>query len=65
MRVRFLSDYRGKLTGEQFYQAGDEADLETGPALVAAGRAEACAAPVAAPEIPVEAEPPKTKGRKR
>lgn len=38
--VRFLVDYRGVLTGEQFYQAGAVVELDNAPALVAAGRAE-------------------------
>lgn len=41
MNVRFLVDYRGKLTDEVFFTAGSEADLPNGDALVAAGRAEA------------------------
>lgn len=41
-KIRFLVDYRGVLTRERFYQAGDVADM--GPAhvipLIKAGRAE-------------------------
>jgi len=39
MKVRFLQDYRGVLTGEVFYQSGDEATLPDGDQLVKAGRA--------------------------
>jgi len=41
MRINLFSDYRGVLTGEQFYQAGI-VDVSDGiaSALVAAGRAE-------------------------
>ena len=28
MRMRFLRGFRGRLTGERFYQAGDEAEIE-------------------------------------
>jgi len=27
-KVKFLMDYRGKLTGEQFYQEGETAEFE-------------------------------------
>jgi hypothetical protein len=37
--IRFLTDYRGVLTGEAFYRAGDVADLPTNDQLVKAGRA--------------------------
>ncbi|MBA3945923.1 MAG: hypothetical protein H0X37_15325 [Herpetosiphonaceae bacterium] len=42
MRVRFLVDFRGVLTNEQFFLAGTEAefDVETAKVLVAEGRAE-------------------------
>lgn len=42
MTVKFLVDYRGKLTNEQYYLAGTvaEFDKETAAALVEAGRAE-------------------------
>lgn len=39
MKIKFLSDFRGRETGEQFFKAGDIADLETGAQLVATGRA--------------------------
>jgi len=45
MLVRFLQDYRGKLSDEVFYRAGDEADLSSAKALVDAGRAEFVEAP--------------------
>ncbi len=37
--IRFLVDYRGVLTDEEFYQAGAVAILPQAPALVDAGRA--------------------------
>lgn len=42
MRVRFLVDYRGHLTDEQFYVAGDEVEFpdEVAEQLIADGRAE-------------------------
>ncbi len=42
MMVRFLVDYRGVLTNEMFYRAGEllEIDEERGRALVSGGRAE-------------------------
>jgi len=41
MVIIFLQDYRGVLSGEQFYQAGQEVDLPESVALklVEAGRA--------------------------
>ena len=47
--VRFLADYRGVLTGEVFYQAGDVAEFDEQPAeaLIRDGRAQD--ASVAAP----------------
>jgi hypothetical protein len=42
MRVRFLVDYRGHLTNEQFYVAGDAVEFADAVAaqLIADGRAE-------------------------
>jgi len=40
MKIRFLQDFRGKLTGEKFYPAGSVVELENSKQLVAAGRAE-------------------------
>jgi len=39
MRIKFLTDFRGRETGEQFFKAGELADLETGAQLVATRRA--------------------------
>ncbi len=39
-KVRFLTDYRGVLTKEQFYRAGEEVALIEAAALIADGRAE-------------------------
>jgi hypothetical protein len=43
MQVRFLVDYRGHLTNEQFYVAGDVVEFadEIAEQLIADGRAEA------------------------
>ncbi len=40
MKIRFIVDYRGLLTGERYYRAGDVADLDNATALVDEGRAE-------------------------
>lgn len=45
MKVRFLQDYRGVLTGEVYYTKDSVADLPNGDVLVAAGRAEAVEEP--------------------
>jgi hypothetical protein len=50
MKVRFLVDYRGVLTQEQFFPAGTVADVPSAGALIEQGRA-----------VPVEEEPPKPK----
>lgn len=41
MKVRFLQDYRGKLTQEQYFTKGQEVEFEDGQAaaLIEAGRA--------------------------
>ena len=39
MRVKFLTDFRGRETKEQYFRAGDIADLEMGAKLIATGRA--------------------------
>jgi len=39
MIVRFIVDYRGVLTDEEYYTAGTVADLPNGAALVRDGRA--------------------------
>ena len=39
MKVRFLADYRGILTGEEYFLSGAVVDLERGEELVQAGRA--------------------------
>ncbi len=38
--IQFEVDYRGVLTDEEFYRAGDVAELPQASALVSAGRAE-------------------------
>lgn len=51
MRIKFLTDYRGVLTGEEFYRAGTVADLhaDIARALVDAGRASSLPAPARRP----------------
>ncbi len=39
-KIRFISDYRGVLTKEQYYQAGDVVEIANAASLVIAGRAE-------------------------
>lgn len=40
MLVKFLRDFRSAATGENFYEAGQTADLERGAEVVAEGAAE-------------------------
>ena len=49
--IRFLVNYRGVLTHERYYQAGDVAELDNATALVDEGRAEHVVA-----ELPEEAD---------
>lgn len=65
MKVRFVVDYRGVLTGEQWFQAGQEAEIADLQAeqLIADGRAEAVK-PAPKPEPKQEPEPPKRSTRK-
>lgn len=65
MRIRLTADYRGVLTGERFYQAGEyEAGDEMPPAhaaaLVEAGRAELLEADPVGPPQPTRV----SKGRR-
>ena len=62
MKIKLLADYRGVLTGEQFYTAGEH-DLEEGTAsaLVAAGRAEYIDAPEPEPAAPTKTTKRNTK----
>ncbi len=62
MRVQFLVDFRGKLTGEIFYRAGETAEFApaTAQALIDEGRA--VLVPEPTPEIaPVQSARPKRK----
>lgn len=45
MKIKFLQDYRGVLTNEEYYKKGDVADIAQASALIDAGRAEAVAKP--------------------
>lgn len=40
MQIRFLRDFRSAATGENFYEAGETADLDRGAEIVAEGAAE-------------------------
>ena len=65
MLVQFLVDFRGKLTREQFYLAGEQAEFDAGTAqaLISEGRATAVSpAPAPAPETAPPA--PAKRGRK-
>lgn len=53
MLIRFLRDYRGALTGEQFYATGEEVDMPRGAEIVAEGAAD----PVHVAPADPEAEP--------
>lgn len=63
MRVRFLQDYQGKLTGPHFYRVGEVRDLEDGvaQALVLERRAE----PVTERPAPAEESKPARKERRK
>ena len=62
MKIQLLADYRGVLTGEVFYPAGEhDLDDKTAAALVAAGRAVL----VDEPPAPEPAPPPARRGRKK
>ena len=54
--VRFLTDYRGELTAERYYEAGESADFPAGvaSALAAAGRVKL----TEEPEIVAESKAP-------
>ena len=39
-KIRFVSDYRGVLTKERYYQTGDVVEIANAASLVIAGRAE-------------------------
>ena len=69
MRVQFLVDFRGKLTGENYYTAGTvaEFDAATAQALIGEGRATEVSptpAPEEAPAAPAKPQrkPTKTGG---
>lgn len=67
MLIRFLRDYRGALTGENFFLAGEVVDIERGDLIVAEGAAEP-AEPPALDEVglPFDAptEPARGRGRR-
>lgn len=51
MRVRFLVDFRGKLTRERFYLAGEEVDVDESAGTVLIGNGFAEAVPPEQPPI--------------
>lgn len=57
MRIRFLRDFQGVATGEQFYQAGEVADLPHGDRVVAEGAAELAPEPELDPDTPLASPP--------
>lgn len=65
MQIKFLTDFRGRETGEQFYKAGDTTDIEDtkqAAALIANGRAiDIAPAPVAVADEKPAALPAKGK----
>ncbi len=65
MRVQFLVDYRGKLTKEIYYRAGEQAEFDatTAQALIDEGRATEVS-PTPAPE-PAPASPKPTPRKQR
>lgn len=60
MLVRFLRDYRGKLTAENFHRAGETVDLPSGEALALLASAVVIIDPAAQ-----ESQPAKQKRGKR
>ena len=66
MLIRFLRDFRSAATGEQFYEAGDEADLDRGSEIVAEGAAEVVTIDSRRGQVEPKAEPaPATRKRGR
>ncbi len=68
MLVQFLVDFRGKLTKENYYQAGDQVEFDAGTAqaLIDEGRAVAVThepAPEIAPALPTK--PPSPPARRK
>lgn len=61
MLVRFLRDYRGKLTAENFHRAGETVDLPNGEALALL----ASAVVIVVPSGAQESQPAKQKRGKR
>ena len=62
MRVQFLVDFRGKLTGEIFYQAGETAEFAPAAAQALIDEGRAVLVPEPTPEIaPAAAKQPKRK----
>ena len=64
MQIKFLTDFRGRETGEQFFRAGDVADIEDpkqAAALIANGRAVELPSPVAVADEKPAALPAKGK----
>lgn len=68
MRVRFLKDFRGRETGEQFYQIGEEAEIDNPDNLLLNGWVEKVAErkqPATKPEPESKPEPTKTVSKRK
>lgn len=66
MKIKFLSDFRGRLTRERFYQEGEvaEFDAATAAQIIALGRAIPAEPPAAEPSPEVERMTPRLPARK-
>ena len=66
MLVQFLVDFRGKLTREQFYLAGEQAEFDAGTAqaLISEGRATEVSPTPAPEEAPAPPARPQRKSTK-
>lgn len=68
MLIRFLRDFQGRATNEQFYEEGMKVDLSTDLAEQCIAEGVAVAVPLVAREgqaKPKQAEPLKRQGRRR
>ncbi len=63
MLIRFTRDFRSAATGEQFYEAGQEADLPQGAQIVAEGAAEIVVIDSRRGQVKTEEEKPTPRGR--
>lgn len=63
MKIRFLRDFQSRHTHEQFYRAGEEADLDYGADIIAEGAAVEVLSPPPPPAVEAEPEPKKKASR--